>query len=253
MPTWTSFLSKFLILKTYEHVCKHFSLNSAPCRMNFIVQFSSWIGEVNFSDCNKSSVWLESNESVDLLIHFEKFRLSNFYVWIQPYLPEWVDHQLKVSYCWMQLLWNAEILPNKKIFWKKDCFTPDLNLWPLKLYCTDLPIDQVESHEGMEWICHLTDLDWVDDQLPNGKSVGKYLMVIRVKVWFIYLFQKGFPATNVSSSSIFHNDKGFFLPHQSFIHIFRIFLQVIVSNATIYTAGLLTRVQKYSKVRNNQR
>ena len=32
----------------------------------------------------------------------------------------------------------------------------------------------------MQWICHLYDLDWIDDQHSHGKSVGKYLMVIRI-------------------------------------------------------------------------
>ena len=36
-------------------------------------------------------------------------------------------------------------------------------------------------HRVSGWICDLYDLDCVNDQHSHGQSVGKYLMVIRVK------------------------------------------------------------------------
>ena len=80
----------------------------------------------------------------------------------------------------------------RKNFEKKDCFILDWNLglqkpffliyWP-----TIRPIRQ--DIKKVQWICHLYDLDWVDDQLSHGKSVGKYVMVIRVKSFLCHADQ----------------------------------------------------------------
>ena len=43
-------------------------------------------------------------------------------VWFNPIYHVSVDHQHKFCYCWTQTLWNAKILPKKKIFWKKGLF-----------------------------------------------------------------------------------------------------------------------------------
>ena len=51
----------------------------------------------------------------------------------------------------------------------------------VSFWSTDLPKIKKTTHREVIWICHLYDLDWVDDQYSHGKSVGKYHMVIRVK------------------------------------------------------------------------
>ena len=80
-----------------------------------------------------------------------------------------------------------KITPNKKIFEKKKCFTQNSKLGQQKMLFLSLLIYHKTKKTSLKtiwWICDLYDLDCVDDQHSHGKSVGKYLMVNRVKTAF---------------------------------------------------------------------
>ena len=65
------------------------------------------------------------------------------------------------------------MLPERKYFEKKDCFTQDLNLGQQKLLFFIYGPTIRPSRQDME---RLYDLGCVDDQHSHGKSVGKYHM-----------------------------------------------------------------------------
>ena len=71
---------------------------------------------------------------------------------INPIHYEWVDDQLKISYCWTRALWTAKISPQKKIIWKRLLFHPRFEPGTSKivsLMSTVLPLDQGDN----TWIC----------------------------------------------------------------------------------------------------
>ena len=70
-----------------------------------------------------------------LLLSLQLYILISF----NPIYDVSVDHHHKLRYCWTQTLWIAKILPKRKYFEKKDCFTQDSNLGPQKLLFFDLP------------------------------------------------------------------------------------------------------------------
>ena len=82
------------------------------------------------------------------------------------------------------LLLNPDTLrcknsPNKKIFWKKGVFYTGFKPVTTKtVYFMGLPTykeTKKTRHKNSWWICHLYDLDCVDDQHSHGKSVGNII------------------------------------------------------------------------------
>ena len=108
------------------HGIRFFDLRFRPVGSSFAIHHGAiYLNKMAGEAFSEFRTFLSNNPSETVIISYQRANTASGIVYklhftlllfCNPIHQEWVNHQLKISYCWTWALWTAKISPQKKFY-----------------------------------------------------------------------------------------------------------------------------------------